>query len=280
MFCFKNQEQKLAWKESFNKAKSINEPKGQRNNGHIFLYTNFMNQIVRCCVCTKYLVGIFYQGYKCELCSQIVHKDCLIKTSLCIPTPHSSSIKSELPKKVDKNNRQSFSILINPPTRRPITVSKSSSLFCVQAVYSYDGRPNPPRWPVLKFAAGDFILVTDDDDDCWFRGSLVNTKNIQPQRIVNNEGYFPTSYVKSYYGDQRYLHFKTNEKLILLEDYSWFGQVDRETAIIILNRIPDSAFKALFMVRKRQKNNYAISIKFNGIIKHLIIYESQPLSNF
>ncbi len=286
MFYFKNQEQKRAWKESFNKAKSIIEPKGQRNNKHMFIFTNFKNEMVRCCVCTKYLLGIFYQGYKCELCSQVAHRDCLTKTSLCTVGTHSPSLNVQPFKRDNKNLRiNSMSHLHGhltpsiPLERSMSTLSASSASkqllqsFCVRAIYRYDGRPDPPELPVLIFNVGDLIQVTDDDDDYWWKGYLIKFKKAQSLSITKEEGYFPSSYVKSYSGDMRKnslsvcpVSVKNN-----LEEYSWFAPVDRNTADLILNRIQNFPSQTLFMVRCRQEGGYAVSIKFNGVVDHIKI---------
>lgn len=83
-FIFKNKEKKKAWKDALLTAKSKVKPDGSRANKHIFELSNFDRELVKCFVCDKYLLGIFYQGYKCRLCNERAHKDCLAKiTSTC-----------------------------------------------------------------------------------------------------------------------------------------------------------------------------------------------------
>ncbi len=286
MFYFKNQEQKRVWKEWFDKAKSIIEPIGQRFNKHMFIFTNFKKELVRCGVCTKYLLGIFYQGYKCEFCSQIAHRDCLTKTSLCtvgshLPSlnvqPFKGNITGLLTSSISHSKTHSLSniqmwrsVSFNKPN-----ASQQTSLFCVQAVFRYDGRPEPPELPVVTFNVGDIILVTNDEDDCWLRGYVIKPNQA---RSVKEEGFFPSSYVKVYLGDMR-IKDSTSEVKKGLEDYSWFARVDRQTAVLILNRIQNSPM-AIFMVRCSQKGGYAVSIKFNGVISHIIIYTSGFFVNF
>ncbi len=76
---FKNKEEKRVWKEALEEAKRKVEPNSQRNQNHMFQLTNFDKQFVKCFVCDKYLLGIFYQGYKCLFCSVVAHQDCLSK---------------------------------------------------------------------------------------------------------------------------------------------------------------------------------------------------------
>lgn len=262
VFYFKNQEQKRVWKESLSKAKSKIEPLGQRNNKHLFLFTDFKHEMVPCFVCNKFLLGIFYQGYRCKLCNQIAHKDCLTMTSLCEVGANRCS-----------RNPSMTSSIPNFP-RSDSTVSTSSTklpqqAFCVRAIYRYDGRPNPPELPVLMFNEGDLIQVTDDDDDYWWKGFLIKFKRAQAQNPTKEEGYFPSSYVRMY----------TREPSIsnqIQDEYSWknepwFAAVDRITADLILNRIQNFPAQTLFMVRCRQEGGYAISIKCNGLVDHIKI---------
>jgi len=145
--------------------------------------------------------------------------------------------------------------------------------FCVRAIYRYDGRPDPPELPVLIFNVGDLIQVTDDDDDYWWKGYLIKFKKAQSLSITKEEGYFPSSYVKSYSGDMRKNSLSVCPASVKnnLEEYSWFAPVDRNTADLILNRIQNFPSQTLFMVRCRQEGGYAVSIKFNGVVDHIKI---------
>lgn len=283
-FYFKNQEQKRIWKQCLFQAKDKIQPKGQRQNKHMFLFTNFKHDMVICAVCKKYLLGIFYQGYKCELCSQVVHKDCLTKTSLCTVDTISPSLQhTPMPfKNGNKNARiNSMSSLHSHMQSSPVitlersmsTCSASSSKqFCVRAIYRYDGRPDPPELPVLLFNEGDLIQVTDDDDDYWWKGYLIKYKKSGSQNPTKEEGHFPSSYVRVFSNDTKKNSISSmNSMKNNLDEYPWFAPVDRNTADLILNRIQNFPAQTLFMVRCRQEGGYAISIKCNGLVDHIKI---------
>lgn len=286
-FYFKNQEQKRVWKQCLNQAKEKIEPKGQRNNKHMFLFTNFKHDMVLCSVCKKYLLGIFYQGYKCELCSQIAHKDCLLKTSMCTVGTHSPAIhlgNNQTFKNSSKSSRINSMSSLHSHLSSDITIGRSMSTcsassskqlqqsICVRAIYRYDGRPDPPELPVLIFNEGDLIQVTDDDDDYWWKGYLIKSKKLQLQNLTKEEGYFPSSYVKMYSNEMKKNSISVNnQNKNNLEEYLWFAPVDRNTADLILNRIQNFPAQTLFMVRCRQEGGYAISIKCNGLVDHIKI---------
>lgn len=144
------------------------EPQGKRNNNHLFSFTNFKHDMVSCSVCNKYLLGIFYQGYKCDHCSQVAHKDCLTKTPVCTMHNQTSSLThNHMFRNSNKNLR--INSMSSPHSPSDITVVRSMSVssckqlqqpFCVRAIYKYDGRPDPPELPVLKFNEGDLIQVS------------------------------------------------------------------------------------------------------------------------
>lgn len=53
-----------------------------------------------------------------------------------------------------------------------------------------------------------------------------------------------------------------------LEEYAWFaGSMDRETAEMTLNSLPNGSF--LVRISAKQKNSYAISINYKGQVKHM-----------
>ena len=49
-------------------------------NGHKFV-AKFFSQFTFCSYCDKFLWGFGKQGYKCLLCSMVVHSDCHDKVS-------------------------------------------------------------------------------------------------------------------------------------------------------------------------------------------------------
>ena len=257
-FFFKNQEQKKIWKNCLIQAKQKIQPDGQRHNKHLFKLTNFDHEMIECNSCKKYLLGIFFQGYKCEFCSFVAHKNCLIHTPLCTPPNPTSqpTITKQLSNRI-------------PPIERSPSFKQQQS-FIVRAIYKYDGRPKPPEFPILTFNEGDLIQVTDEDDDEWWRGFVIKPNKTNQNISNKDEGYFPSRHVK--HADiQSDLPSTNKNNMFILEGYPWFAPVDRMTADLILNRIQNIPSQTLFMVRCRQEGGYAISIKCNGLVDHIKI---------
>jgi hypothetical protein len=82
-FSKNGKEEKETWKTYFIHAQDQHRPTGWQNNGHLFKLFNFDHELVKCDLCGKYLLGIFYQGYKCEFCEIKCHKECLIGNDSC-----------------------------------------------------------------------------------------------------------------------------------------------------------------------------------------------------
>jgi hypothetical protein len=172
---FKNKEKKKVWKQCLVEARAKCRPDGCRSNKHQFELANFDRELVKCFICDRYLLGLFYQGYSCRMCKATSHRECLIKTaSLC---PVAAAIQS--PSQPDRSSIGAPTTVVKPPTveRVPSTRSlqQQQLLYTAKAVYRYDGRPPPPlsNFPPLVFSPGDLIQVTDDDDDDWWRGFLI-----------------------------------------------------------------------------------------------------------
>lgn len=144
-----------------------------------------------------------------------------------------------------------------------------------RAINTYTGRPGPPEPPALLFQQNDLIQITDDDDDLWCKGFLLNN-------VTKSEGYFPRSYVKLVPANGS-VNRGTNNSIAAttpttpsshhsgLNEYAWFAPVDRTTAEVILARVPNDLAQTIFMVRCKQEGGYAISIKYNGSIEHIKI---------
>ena len=294
LIIFKNKEQKKIWKQSLIQARDKVKPAGQRNNKHLFELTNFERDLVKCFVCSKYLLGLFYQGYKCTACSSIAHKDCLAKINVTccaanvqpntVVTPFSTTmLVNAIGNKLISGCSLSHSIPSSSTTSKPTValerslsnVSSSSKQmsngnYCARAWLKYDGRPVPPETPILLFNQGDLIQVTDDDDDEWWRGFILSAS-----KMTRDEGYFPRRHVKILPTQVKQANTPASSSTpplnVNLEECAWFAPVDRLTADTILSRIPNPETVTLFMVRCRQEGGYAISIKYKGIVDHIKI---------
>lgn len=69
-------------------------------------------------------------------------------------------------------------------------------------------------------------------------------------------------------------HFSFPQMASPLEEYQWFvGNMTRETAQAILDRLPHGTF--LVRISPKQKGSFAISINYNGHVKHIRICQSE-----
>jgi len=75
LIIFKNKEQKKIWKQSLIQARDKVRPMGQRNAKHSFELTNFERDLVKCFVCSKYLLGLFFQGIHFSQLFQVYSKN-------------------------------------------------------------------------------------------------------------------------------------------------------------------------------------------------------------
>jgi hypothetical protein len=214
-FAFKNKEQKRLWKESFAAAKDKVQPSGYKSNEHSFALHNFERNMAACVVCKQHLLGLFFQGYKCEQCGCVAHKNCLTKTtSPCAPAAKSSPRQPQqqqpsTPLAVSSSAVALERSLSTSSLGRNRQLGRQLQQYCVRAIYNYDGRPKPPEQlvPFLRIKEGDIIQVTDDDDDEWWKGfilenslslrSSTNSSAVGGINGTDSEGYFPRRFVKS-----------------------------------------------------------------------------------
>ncbi len=254
---FKNDKQRSEWKVLILNAIDKIQPNGFNSNNHLFVLSNYERDFVHCSFCKKILYGVFYQGYKCEKCSHVAHKQCISKFGAC--TVQISGSLKPIPNQP-------------PRTQRMLsTTSLKNVQYKVKALYSYNGRPIPPysaeSCGVLRFNVNDLIVVTDDDDDEWWKGYKCGTVN-------STEGYFPKSYIS----------FDISESpgvapsMDLIENRAWYAKVDREKADLILNRIQIQPLQAIFLVRPRQEGDFAISIKYEKV-EHIKIHTLKNADN-
>jgi guanine nucleotide exchange factor VAV len=270
---FKNRQERQSWKESLEYAKRRVKPPGQRAQNHFFDLTNFDKEILECSVCNKYLLGSFFQGYKCFLCSSVAHMDCLTKVTHACSSKSSSA--PSLPSKVPPP--------VLPPTPKPpVTQVSTRPPQIARALFNYNGKPMPSAGPALRFNSGDAIQITDDDDDEWYKGFVVT----QGSSINRLEGYFPVSFVEMVRvaitpGPDASQPDRRQTALQKLTDCAWFAPVDRNMADLILTRIPNDPRKTLFMVRYRvETGGYAISIKHSEThIDHIKINETSRVDS-
>lgn len=278
-------------------------PAGYDKNQHKFELVDFV-QLVKCCVCGKYLNGIFFQGYACSRCQSICHKECLINNNeICchedaniLKNDKFDKVLDELVRKIPENR----SILNSEPEEptlldEKIPIDKKDYLFIAKVFFPYDGKPIPPylNQRFLELSIGQFVRVTETNfGECW-KGyisvsdlvidfKIYNFKEIEfifvkQEDIQTKEeivGLFPQKYVRVWTPDEVNLE-NVNES-----NYMWYLSAEREYAELILRRLSESSEKlassTLFLLRPKQDLKHkdscaAISFMYNKVVNHVLV---------
>jgi len=80
----KSQESKNKWILSIQRALDNVKPSACRATNHKFLMHTF-ERASSCDYCGKLLLGLYYQGYRCQVCFASVHKKCISSAKSCGP---------------------------------------------------------------------------------------------------------------------------------------------------------------------------------------------------
>ncbi|KAM7379611.1 hypothetical protein PAMP_005153 [Pampus punctatissimus] len=261
---FKTRELKKKWLDRFEMAISNIRPEKANHNSHQFKMHTF-ERITSCSFCHLLLRGIFNQGYFCLKCGLGAHKECLGRLGVCGRTDFAKSRPKVRPtlffffdldtlgpiltlqvQQQEQNGKYS--------TTRPSSVTKQKhkedekgdglvrGLPRMVVIRDYSGIPCPQHGPPLSIHAGDVIeLMFADLHSSWWQ--VPKPVDYSAQLCVN-----------------------------AVVVHGWFrfaGPMDRDQADVELLGRENSTF----LVRHRSKEctEYAISIKFNGKVKHIKI---------
>ncbi|XP_048847661.1 proto-oncogene vav-like isoform X2 [Brienomyrus brachyistius] len=231
LYC-KTKELKRKWLEQFSIAFSNVFPEGRKANNHEFEMHSF-GETVSCAACHMLLRGIFYQGYRCTVCSTSAHKECLDRVPVCKKkSEHSGTMRKREPK-------------------RP-ALEAEKEMPRMEVFQEYCGRPPPPggAYQALHLSVGDVIeLLTANGMQQWWEG-----RNL----VTSETGWFPCSNVGPF----------TPKPEKDLEAFPWFaGTIDRHVAKSLLISRPEGTY----LVRQKEYNDFAISIKIKTDVKHIKI---------
>ncbi|XP_018610306.2 proto-oncogene vav-like isoform X2 [Scleropages formosus] len=227
---FKTKELKKKWLEQFHMAFSNMSPENRTANNHDFIMHTF-DGTMSCKACHMLLRGIFFQGYRCTRCSAAAHKECLSR----VPSCRKNSESSGMPRK--RENKRT------PPNMQP-------KADLVEVFQDYYGCPPPPvgyGYP-LALTQGDIVeLIRRERDPQWWEGSNV---------VTGERGWFPCHSVRSF------IPRGTSD----LKAFPWFaGNIDRNVAKNLL--LP--CMEGTYLVRQKDGEEFAISIKFRAEVKHI-----------
>lgn len=300
-FYFKNENERSKWLEALLLSKSNVSPTNYlRDTNHKVAFTSFRVDIKKpyvCSVCGKLMKGLRYQGYKCECCEQIMHKDCL------------GLKKCEAVRRSTHESRSSQSFNLNRPR---FNVSDGDIVIA-------NSNCTPSDLSFLQFAKGDRIEVISMQTHNRFTGCLVNNRNrtglvnldqvsqsrttsmigLSPMespagsivpRVVRNESTVlpkkvlsdglsrqtssngPNSSRTSRASSTSTINGGENGRDYVNMDITtfmwWMGDMERAKAESTLKGTPNGTF----LVRhSRNRNQTAISLSYRNEVKHMII---------
>uniref|UniRef100_A0A1I7TZP5 Protein vav n=1 Tax=Caenorhabditis tropicalis TaxID=1561998 RepID=A0A1I7TZP5_9PELO len=297
-FYLKNPASRTNWLNALVLSKSnVSPTEYLRDTNHKVAFTSFRVDIKKpyvCSVCQKLMKGLRYQGYKCECCDQIMHKDCL-RLKKCDSIRKSTHSSFNL-------NRPRFNVIAGD-----VVVANSSF--------------TPSDLSFLQFAKGDRIEVISMQSHNRFTGCLVNNRNrtglvhldhvsqsrassmiglspldspagsivprvarnestVLPRRVLSDGLSRNSSVVESrssrtpststLNGTDRQQQEYVNTEI---KEYLWYmGEMGRAVAETTLKGTPNGTFLVRYSTNRRQT---AISLSYKNDVKHMIIEENQ-----
>lgn len=229
-YCFYFRIEKVmnAWTEQINRACSVFS---SSLSNHKLVLSNF-NSLTECNVCEKIHNGIFYQGYKCELCLQVAHKSCISKLGEC-------KIKINIYYTKPEVNETFELTLFKVKTKQ--TVNKNSNL-------------------TLELNVDDLVYSSARVMDDIYKGYKLMFKcSLNPiPDVYKEEGFFSLANV-----------YKV-EKNTQLSLQPWYIECDKFYAVKILEQIGTEA-SSVFLVRFKEKHVFTIKLNSKEI-KHIVIH--------
>ncbi|XP_053708955.1 proto-oncogene vav-like isoform X2 [Synchiropus splendidus] len=256
-FIFKTRELKNKWLEQFEMALSNMCPPDATANNHDFQMHCF-EETAYCRACSMLLRGIFYQGYRCARCKMAAHKECLGRVGAC----GRGSGLDLAPGGPDSDSPSGLS-----PADAAAAVSKKNTsrrsagsfgLPRMEVWQDYCGLPPPPAavGQPLSLSVGDVVEVTQAEAHMpWWEG-----RNLMAGQL----GWFPSATV------QPYMSGPSPD----LSSFAWFaGTLDRAASRNLLLSRSDGAF----LVRQKDGGEFAISVMFQGDVRHIKVTSSGGL---
>lgn len=243
-FNFKSAKLKDFWFELISIVRATQTSKVR---SHQFTFTNFDKNLIECSVCHTLLNGIFFQGFKCDLCSLVFHKECLDSAKKCQLDFDSSNINKEN----GALNREGTQRIPD----KNISVNRASSQIEIYKSVK-KSELNDSKLPILKFDPNEYVFVIETKNHVC-KGYKLRFKS-NKLHIYKEEGYFLDSCVSRI------------DKLAELNMYSWFLEGDKQLALKILTNLACND-ASLFMVRY-DKVKYVLTIKLSSKqLKHIQI---------
>uniref|UniRef100_A0A8C9VDY3 Vav guanine nucleotide exchange factor 1 n=1 Tax=Scleropages formosus TaxID=113540 RepID=A0A8C9VDY3_SCLFO len=226
---FKTKELKKKWLEQFHMAFSNMSPENRTANNHDFIMHTF-DGTMSCKACHMLLRGIFFQGYRCTRCSAAAHKECLSRVPSC------------------RKNSGSCS-------------STTAGYNLVEVFQDYYGCPPPPvgyGYP-LALTQGDIVeLIRRERDPQWWEVGIVVLSDHFTTLWVLEESHCMHEALNMWISN-------TETTRLLSMACRFAGNIDRNVAKNLL--LP--CMEGTYLVRQKDGEEFAISIKFRAEVKHI-----------
>uniref|UniRef100_T1IVA4 Protein vav n=1 Tax=Strigamia maritima TaxID=126957 RepID=T1IVA4_STRMM len=258
----KTEDIKTKWIEAIFKAFDTIHPTQAKSSDHLFEMHTF-EKVRSCDSCERLLRGAFYQGYLCPACNVAVHKTCITSVRSC-GAPN-------LPPRI--NDKAVAASASNQSVKRhPIS-------YCVARRSS-----NLAKAGFISFQEGDEIhilkklslikwegRVSRTGQEGFFYSQYVEEQPLlhsQPKRMSYEVPPPVSPALRSPSSNQQVQPFAFPYVNLSLDEYPWYaGKMDKDTAAVQLDKLPDGTF--LVRISERQNGIYAISMKHENKVKHM-----------
>ncbi|OQV19931.1 Protein vav [Hypsibius exemplaris] len=248
---------------------NLSPPDSKKCATHLPVFATF-GEPTLCVVCDRLLRGTFFQGYRCSVCSQAVHKECIANFKDCgkpsirprsAHRPSSATFSTASTASVSRSPRTaSMGTFPNSSNRSTFDfggLKKSSSDLCESSEF-----PNSRSASSNGNQENDHAVV---QLPAASRNSLVSPISPNPTSPFNP--FSPATH--------GHFTYRTEEEEAMLV-YPWFaGCMDRGRAEEFLQRFNNGTFLVRISAKADPKPYKAISVKYDDKPRHIkILYNS------
>ena len=300
-------EDKLKWMEAINEAlKNVLPGQGGVHSAPMSSHEVYMGNFEKgvCCeYCNKLLRGLFYQGYSCNSCHRIMHRDCISLLPKCSGSSvlmQNTNAQNLLSNDVDSSERSLTSTASvrhrrgQPPALPPRPTSMH--LPSANALKNNEVHAEPTHVKDAPSVENRSIPLSRFSSACSLSTNIISdststqTKTLRSYSSTGPLPMPPTILLPTNFG----LKQNSQEQLdkngtsgchnafptlnpdyinTTIEEHSWYvGEMDRDTA----NRRLEDFPVCTYLVRSRlnaqgDKAGYALSLKTDQDVKHMKI---------
>lgn len=155
----------------------------------------------------------------------------------------------------------------------------------LRTLFSFEGDTASGQ---ISFDANELLILMNkqssaEDQGTWWEGRVQKTgeeglfpSNLVEEIDVKGSSYEETGFPFPPVSSESRLNKSDSSSSLNLEEYQWFaGSMERDNAQTLLDRLPTGTF--LVRISPKQRGSYAISLNYNGHVKHMRICLSEEL---